>query len=239
MKKQLPNILTLINLSLGIMSIIWASQNKEYLVLCSWLILIAMLFDFMDGKLARYLNVSNDFGKQLDSLADMISFGVAPAIIVFQLIITYSSNETELAYIALMIPIFSALRLAKYNIDENQGNYFTGLSTPINALFFCSLPIIINYENTVKSNIISEYVLLCITDFKFLFISSIIFSLLLIYPFKTFSLKTLNNNSFEKKIKLIFIVISIILFLLLKYTSFPLIVFFYIFLSIIFNINKK
>ena len=106
MKKQLPNILTLINLSLGIMSIIWASQNKEYLVLCSWLILIAMLFDFMDGKLARYLNVSNDFGKQLDSLADMISFGVAPAIIVFQLIITYSSNETELAYIALMIPIF-------------------------------------------------------------------------------------------------------------------------------------
>ena len=91
----------------------------------------------------------------------------------------------------------------------------------------------------VKSNIISEYVLLCITDFKFLFMSTIIFSLLLIYPFKTFSLKTLNNNSFEKKIKLIFIVIIIILFLLLKYTSFPLIVFFYIFLSIIFNINKK
>ena len=75
-------------------------------------------FDFMDGKLARYLNVPNDFGKQLDSLVDMISFGVAPAIIVFQLIITYSSNEIELAYIALMIPIFSALRLAKYNIDE-------------------------------------------------------------------------------------------------------------------------
>jgi len=239
MKKQIPNLLTITNLLLGLISILWASQNIENLVICSWLILVAILFDFMDGKLARYFNVANDFGKQLDSLADMISFGVGPGIIVFQLISLYNPQNPQLAYVAFMIPIFSAIRLAKYNIDEKQGDYFIGISTPINALFFCSIPIIINYEYQIESNIIGEIVLHYITDVNFLFMSSIIFSLLLIYPIKTFSLKSFNDNCLEKNLKLIFIITSFSLFFLLKYTSFPLIVFFYIFLSIIFNINKK
>ena len=232
MKKNIPNILTLTNLSIGLCSIIWVVQNKENLVFCSWLILIAMLFDFMDGKLARFLNASSDFGKQLDSLADMISFGVAPAIIVFQLINTYNPHNTKLAYIALMIPIFSALRLANYNIDERQGNHFFGITTPINALFFCSIPIVMAYEK-------NEFVLSFLSNVNFLFMATIVFSLLLISPLKTFSLKSSNKNVLEKKIKLIFIFTSIILFFLLKYTAFPVIVFFYIFLSIIFSLNKN
>ena len=171
MKKNIPNILTLTNLSIGLCSIIWAAQNKENLVFCSWLILIAMLFDFMDGKLARLLNTSSDFGKQLDSLADLVSFGVAPAIIVFQLINTYNPHNTKLAYIALMIPIFSALRLANYNIDERQGNHFLGITTPINALFFCSIPIIMVYEK-------NEFVVSFLSNVNFLFMATIIFSLL-------------------------------------------------------------
>ena len=239
MKKNIPNILTLTNLSIGLCSIIWAAQNKENLVFCSWLILIAMLFDFMDGKLARFLKVSSDFGKQLDSLADMISFGVAPAIIVFQLIHTYNPHNTKLAYIAFMIPICSALRLANYNIDKKQGNEFIGITTPINALFFCSIPLIINQEESINYNEGNEFILSFITNVNFLFITTIVFSLLLISPLKTFSLKSSNKNILEKRIKFIFIITSIILFFLLKYTAFPIIVFFYIFLSIIFSLNKN
>jgi CDP-diacylglycerol---serine O-phosphatidyltransferase len=231
MKKNIPNILTLTNLSIGLCSIIWAAQNKENLVFCSWLILIAMLFDFMDGKLARILNASSDFGKQLDSLADMISFGVAPAIIVFQLINTYNPHNTKLAYIALLIPICSALRLANFNIDQRQEKHFFGIPTPINALFFCSIPIIMAYEK-------NEFFLSFFSNVNFLFMATIIFSFLLISPLKTFSLKSSNKNVLEQKIKSIFIFMSIILFFLLKYTAFPVIVFFYIFLSIIFSLNK-
>ena len=118
-------------------------QNKENLVLCSWLILIAILCDFLDGKLARFLKATSDYGKQLDSFADMVSFGIAPAVIVFQLI---NIHNTQLAYIACLIPIFSALRLANYNIDKKQTIHFIGVTTPINALFFCSFPLILNYE---------------------------------------------------------------------------------------------
>ena len=232
MKSHLANILTLINLTLGLIAIMWCAQSKENLLLCSWLVIIAMLFDFMDGKLARFLKTSSNYGKQLDSFADMVSFGIAPSVIVFQLITIYNPHNTKLAYIAFLIPIFSALRLANYNIDEKQGNHFFGLTTPINAFFFCSIPIILNYtENKIISSIFSNP--------NFLFISTIIFSFLLISPLKTFSFKSFGNNKLEKKIKLFFIAFSIILFFLLKYTAFPLIVFFYIFLSFIFSLNKN
>jgi len=229
MIRHLPNILTITNLILGLLSIIWSLQNVNNLFLCSWLVLIAMLFDFMDGKLARFLKTSSNYGKQLDSFADMVSFGIAPAIITFQLINIYNP---KLAYIACLIPIFSALRLANYNIDERQGNHFFGITTPINALFFCSFPIILHYEK-------NEFILSIICNVNFLFISTIIFSLLLISPLKTFSLKSFSNNNLEKKIKILFITLSCIAFFLLKYTAFPLIVFFYIFLSIIFSLNKN
>ena len=232
MKRHLANILTITNLTLGLLAIIWAAQDKENLVLCSYLILIAILFDIMDGKIARLLNTTSDFGKQLDSFADMVSFGIAPGIIVFQLINTYNPHNTHLSYVAFMIPIFSALRLANYNIDDKQKKHFIGITTPLNAFFFASIPLILHYEK-------NDLILSLITNINFLFMGTIILSILLISPLKTFSSKAIYSNKFEKKIKILFLITSIFLFFLLKYTAFPLIVFFYIFLSIIFSLNKN
>jgi len=232
MKKHLANILTIINLTLGLFAIVWAAQNEENLVWCSYLILIAILFDIMDGKIARLLNTTSDFGKQLDSFADMVSFGIAPSIIVFQLIKTSNPQETYLAYIAFIIPIFSALRLANYNIDSKQKIYFIGITTPLNAFFFISIPLILHYEK-------NDLILSLVTNINFLFIGTIILSILLISPLKTFSSKAIYSSMVEKKIKIVFFITSVFLFFLLKYTAFPLIVFFYIFLSIIFSLNKN
>ena len=120
MKKHLPNILTLSNLTLGLMAIFYGLTQAN-LILCSWLIFIGILLDFLDGKIARFLKVESDYGKQLDSFADMVTFGIAPAVIVFKMI---GEQNHNLSYIAFLIPIFSAIRLAKYNIDKKQGNYF-------------------------------------------------------------------------------------------------------------------
>jgi len=232
MKRHLANILTITNLTLGLCAIVWGAQGEENLILCSYLILIAILFDIMDGKIARLLNTTSDFGKQLDSLADMVSFGIAPSIIVFQLINTYNPDSAHLAYVSFMIPIFSALRLANYNIDEKQKTYFIGITTPLNAFFFISIPLILHYEK-------NDLILSLVTNINFLFMGTIILSVLLISPLKTFSSKAMYSSEFEKKIKIVFMTTSIFLLFLLKYTAFPLIVFFYIFLSIIFSLNKK
>ena len=105
MKKNLANIVTLSNLSVGLLAI-FHGLIQSNLILCSWLILIGVLFDFLDGKIARYLKVENEYGKQLDSFADMVTFGIAPAVIVFKLIEVSNSN---LAYFAFFIPIFSTI----------------------------------------------------------------------------------------------------------------------------------
>ena len=225
MKKYLPNLLTLINLTCGLMAIFFGLQNSNNLVLCSWLILIGILFDFLDGKLARILKTASEYGKQLDSFSDMVSFGIAPSVIVFQMIYKYDNN---LAYIAFMIPIFSAIRLSKYNIDEAQGNVFTGLTTTATALFFSSFPLIQKFHSfTFTEKLLSNV--------NFLFISTILFSFLLISNINTFSLKFYSSNNFEKRIKYLFVIFSFTLIFFLKYLSLPIIIFFYILLSLIFN----
>ena len=225
MKKHLPNILTLINLNLGLIAICIGLENPKNLFICSWLILIGMIFDFLDGALARILKVDSNYGKQLDSFADMITFGVAPAIIIFQMI---REHNNEVAYIAFLIPMFSALRLAKYNIDQKQGSTFTGLTTTANALFFSSLPLIKKFQSF-------EFVEKLLSNSHFLFILTIGFSLLLISNINTFSLKFYSSNNFEKKIKISFIILCRALMFFLEYLALPIIIFFYILLSIIFN----
>ena len=223
-KKHLANILTLINLSLGLTAI-FIGLISSNVILSSILILTGVLFDFLDGKVARFFQIDNEYGKQLDSFSDMITFGIGPSVIIFLLI---SEHDIYLAYIAFIIPIFSALRLSKYNVDNKQGDYFIGLTTTTNAILFSSIPLIRKYSDIeiINSLIDDKYFLSSITIF---------FSFLLISKIKTFSLKFNNSNKFEKKIKTSFLIISFILIIVVKFLSIPIIIFFYMLLSIIFK----
>jgi len=223
-KKHLANILTLINLSLGLTAI-FVGLILSNVILSSILILTGVLFDFLDGKVARFFQINNEYGKQLDSFADMITFGIGPSVIIFLLINEY---DIYLACIAFTIPIFSALRLSKYNIDKKQGDYFIGLTTTTNAILFSSIPLIRKYSDIeiINSLIDNKYFLASITIF---------FSFLLVSKIKTFSLKFNNASKFEKKIKTSFLIISFILIFILKFLSIPIIIFFYMLLSIIFK----
>lgn len=143
MKKQIPNILTLLNLFSGCIAILMAFRNNfEGVVI--W-VAIAALFDFLDGMAARLLNAFSPIGKELDSLADLVSFGVAPASVLYILMSNYFllngapvTISHYAPYLAFIIPLFAAYRLAKFNIDERQSTYFIGLPTPANGLFWIS-----------------------------------------------------------------------------------------------------
>ena len=172
-KKNIPNIITCANLLCGCLAIVKAFQgNINWAV---YLVGLAALLDFFDGMAARILNVSSPIGKDLDSLSDMVSFGVVPGVILFQLLQfsyghfvfstvpknNFTANEihsfdTFLPYIAFIIPIFSAVRLAKFNNDERQIDAFIGLPTPANAIFFSAIAYIIHntfyeYESKIKN----------------------------------------------------------------------------------------
>ena len=191
MIKNIPNVITLSNLTLGLLAIFHGLINSN-LVLCSFLIVSGVFLDFLDGKIARYLKVDSDFGKQLDSFADMVTFGIAPSVIIYKLLELSGSNYT---YLAFFIPIFSAIRLAKYNIDNKQGNYFIGLTTTVNALLLSSLPLIQQFQS-------SKFIESLLSDASFLISFTLLFSILLISNITTFSLKFYSANKMEKNLKL-------------------------------------
>lgn len=139
--KHIPNTLTLLNLFCGCLSIVAVFSGQ--LPTAGFLIFIAAIFDFCDGFAARLLNAYSAIGKELDSLADVVSFGVAPAMIAFRYIFAQSAKLPfeELSYLAFVMVLFSALRLAKFNIDTRQTEHFIGMPTPANALFWASLPL--------------------------------------------------------------------------------------------------
>lgn len=136
-KSTIPNGFTLLNLLSGVIGIIWVLQGDIFSG--AYFILISSIFDFIDGFAARILKVSSEIGKQLDSLADLISFGVLPGLILFQMAAVQPGWEV-LPYFTLIIPLLSAFRLAKFNLDSRQSDQFIGLPTPANALFICTLP---------------------------------------------------------------------------------------------------
>jgi CDP-diacylglycerol--serine O-phosphatidyltransferase len=136
-RKHIPNAITSLNLLSGCIAMVYAFQ-EAYLT-AALFIALAAVFDFLDGFAARLLKAYSPMGKELDSLADVVSFGVAPGIMVYSFIASQAMNmgsPTWLAWFAFLIPVFSALRLAKFNLDERQSTSFLGLPTPANALFW-------------------------------------------------------------------------------------------------------
>ncbi|MBF25753.1 MAG: CDP-diacylglycerol--serine O-phosphatidyltransferase [Flavobacteriales bacterium] len=220
MKKYIPHIITLTSLCLGIISII-ESCNLNFNT-SSYLIFICLFLDAVDGSIARYLNTNSEFGKQLDSISDMIAFGLAPGILIYNFMDFKFENST-IAFTAFIIPICSSLRLAKYNIT-NHNKSFKGVTTPVNAIFFSSLPLINSY--TLNETIYNVF----INQFNItLFI--IIMSLLLISSITTFSIRIDEIRQDKRKLFFIFISLSILFFF--EFTGLPIIVFIYILLSIL------
>ena len=144
MKKHIPNTITCLNLISGCIATYWAFRGGYQSALL--FIVIGAVFDFFDGMSARLLHVSSPIGKELDSLADDITFGFAPAAMVFSLLSSFHIHLTFVPFLAFVIAAFSALRLAKFNLDERQALGFIGLPTPANALFWGALVTSLNFQ---------------------------------------------------------------------------------------------
>lgn len=253
--KQIPNLFTLLNLVLGVIAIIFILQTGETIVFfdtaglaqvhlpekITWgaiLIFCAAVVDFLDGFLARLFKANSPMGEQLDSLSDVVSFGVAPGLIMYQLLrISYAQEEAGLdismAFLlpALIIPCAAAWRLAKFNLDEGQQYSFKGLPTPSAGLFIASLPLIVWFPGVDITGIIyNKWVLyLIIAVLSFLMISNLP---LMGMKFKDFSFK--NNAP-----KYILVIISIVAAILLKWVAVPVILVAYVIVSLIFKNKLK
>lgn len=231
-KKHFPNFITCLNLLCGCLAILIVFEGS--LVYACYFIGIAAILDFLDGMAARALKSYSEIGKQLDSLADMVSFGVAPGFIIFKLI-EMSSGESEiLPLAAFMVPVFSALRLAKFNIDTRQTDSFIGVPTPANAIFIASLPLILFYNADAFNYKIADVIL----NSYFLITITCIMSLLLVSELPLFALKFKNLNWAGNQVRFIFLILSIVLLIIFQFVAIPLIVFLYIIISF-FTKNHK
>lgn len=219
MKKHIPNAITCANLFSGCIGIVFAFEGN--LEIAAYFVLLSGLFDFFDGMVARLLNVKSEIGKQLDSLADMVSFGFLPGVVMFQLLKASDYSSAYLPYLGFFITVFSALRLAKFNIDERQTEDFIGLNTPMNTLFIVSLPFIAHdYPEIIRSSI----TLIAITA---------ITCYLLVSELKIFSFKLSDTSWAKNKYKFVFLIVSLILIGFLKFVAIPFILILYISLSIL------
>jgi len=220
-KRSIPNFITCLNLLCGSVAIVFAFHN--HLDYASWMIALAAVADFFDGMAARLLNVHSPIGKELDSLADMVSFGVAPGMIIYQLIGTSPFN-----WIGLMIPVFAALRLAKFNIDTRQTFYFIGLPSPANVLLVASFPLIILHDSYWHAVYFTN-----VTFAVWFFVGiAIACSAMMVLPLKLFSLKIKDTSWSNNKTRYIFLLLSLGCFIILGYTAIPLIMLLYVILSL-------
>lgn len=223
-KKHVPNALTCANLLCGCIGIVFAFKSQ--LDITAYAVLLAGIFDFFDGFSARILNVKSLIGKELDSLADMVSFGFLPGVVMFQLLVQSDYSSPYLPYFGFLITVFSALRLAKFNTDTRQTEDFIGLNTPMNTLFIVSLPFI---QRDFPDLISSTLLLLFLT---------LLMSWLLISEIRIFSLKFGSMKWADNKSKFIFLILSAVLIAILKFAAIPFVLILYISSSIL-HFRKK
>ena len=216
MKKHIPNILTLANLFTGCVGIVYAFNNN--LTYAAYAIWIAAVFDFFDGFSARLLKVSSPIGKELDSLADMVTFGVLPSVILFKMM--DGANYELLPYVAFSLALFSALRLAKFNIDTRQSTSFIGMPTPAAAFFVSGLPF---WQAQYP-----EFV-----GWQSIIIITVTLSLLLVSPIKMLALKFPDYSVKNNWHRYLVILLSVVAFLLLGSRSLPIIIGLYLVISLI------
>lgn len=248
LKNHVPNIITLLNLLCGSIAVIFAVQGN--LVMAALFVVLGIFFDFFDGLAARSLNVKSELGLQLDSLADMVTSGVVPGIVMYQLFLKAlpsqpvpSTNWTTgqellvwdipvFALFGLLITLASGYRLAKFNIDERQSDSFIGLPTPANALLILSLPLILIFQPQpdIVSVILNEWFLVGLTLFSCFMLNA---------ETPLFALKFKKWSFGENKLRYIFIVLCLVLLLIFQFVAIPLIIVSYVILSLIFPERKR
>lgn len=231
-KKHIPNTITCCNLVSGCIATTFAFAGNPKMAMF-WIIMGAV-FDFFDGMVARLLKVSSPIGKELDSLADDVTFGVAPSAIVFSELFTLQypvlqGLQTYIPYCAFLIAAFSALRLAKFNLDDRQTTSFIGLPTPANALFWGSF--IIGGHTFIESfrwGVPLILIMICLSCY------------LLVAEFPMFALKFKKWSWKGNEVKYIFILSCIPMLLFLGYSAFSAIIAWYVILSaIVILVNKS
>lgn len=224
-KKHIPNTITCCNLLCGCVATGFAFLSDYKMALA--FIICGAIFDFFDGFVARLLHVSSPIGKELDSLADDITFGMAPATIVFSLLLACLPSEVWwLSYSAFLIAAFSALRLAKFNLDERQALGFIGLPTPANALFWGALALSIT-EHPDLMNQYGEYI-------YYVLLVGVLFSCwILVSEVPMFALKFKQYGWRGNELRYSFVALSALLLVLLGWAGFSAIVVVYVILSVL------
>ena len=218
MKKHIPNTITLLNQFSGIVACIFAYNSRFDLALL--FVLIGATLDFMDGAMSRLLRVSSSLGKELDSLADVITFGLVPGMIAFRLLGPLAEVWEYMPYLGFLITLFSTYRLGKFNIDERQTTSFIGLATPANAIFWLGLAY--GYQSLLSA--VSPW---------FVLVAVVVSSYLLVCELPMFSFKFHNFGWAENRIRYMFILGAIVLAVVFFRQSLPLIILWYILLSVV------
>ncbi|MCC8426679.1 phosphatidylcholine/phosphatidylserine synthase [Mucilaginibacter sp. UR6-11] len=223
-KKHLPNAITCFNLFSGCVGIVFAF--KDDLITAAYALFLAAIFDFFDGFAARVLKSFSGIGKDLDSLADVVSFGFLPSAILYELFLKSPQIEKigpYLCFIAFAIAVFSALRLAKFNTDTRQADIFIGLPTPANGVLIASLPFIIDQYPALNVYILNQYTLSALV---------VVMSALLVAELPLMSLKFKNRDP-RNLYRYLLLLFAAILILFFKFAAVPAVIFIYISLSII------
>lgn len=240
MKKFIPNFITLGNLFCGVVAIRMAAWGRFQEA--AFFIALGIILDFFDGMAARLLHTASPLGRELDSLADVITSGVAPGFILFGLLWEHSTS-TLIKYIAFLIPVFAAYRLATFNLDKTQGHSFRGLAAPANAIFWAGMGLvsdiclndlsflpnffqpIISYDLWAVLFMENDVVLVALA------VVSILLDLLMICRLPMFSLKFSNLRWHDNAIRYLFLIGCVVLLVLFGYASLPLMILWYILLS--------
>jgi CDP-diacylglycerol---serine O-phosphatidyltransferase len=236
-EKRIPDFLTLCNLFCGFIAIIACLSGD--LVLAGWLVFLGALFDLLDGMAAKLFKATSPIGAELDSLADMVTFGIVPGIIAYMLLVKTHASWLDAGYI-YEIPVYALLpvllvatasyRLARYNADTSSKENFSGLPTPANAMFFASLPLMLQYDVfVVKFDI--YYMSQLVLNPWFLVGIILLFSWLMVSGIPLFSIKISSLTGPNRKWIFLFLVIDAILFGFLLWAAIPLIILLYIVFS--------
>ncbi len=248
MIKHIPNIITSLNLLSGCVAVLFAVSGD--LIVAAIFVFIGIFFDFFDGLAARLLNAQSEVGKQFDSLADLITSGLVPAIVMMQLMTEASSSigleylgesTTDLSWNAskatlfpltgLLIVLGAAYRLAKYNVDKRQTDHFIGLPTPANALLILSFPLILEFQYSpfVESLFLNAWVLLGVT---------LLSCFLMNAEIKLFALKFRSWDVKANANRYVFIALSVLILIFLKFAGIPAVLLLYLILSLVWKDPK-
>jgi CDP-diacylglycerol--serine O-phosphatidyltransferase len=219
LKAQFPNFITLLNLLSGVLGILWVLEGQ--VLYGAYFVILSAGFDFLDGFAARLLKVQSDMGKELDSLADVVSFGVLPGILLYSL--TKAQTDSQfLPYLTLIVPMLSAYRLAKFNIDTRQSDRFIGLPTPANALLLSTLPHLVAHWPELAPWVTSPIALVVIAW---------VASILLVSELPLIALKFKNSSFADNTYRYTLLCLGAFCFAWLQLAGIPLIIIAYLLLS--------